>query len=124
MSHKSSEAMFLRFPAELRRWIAEEAQHGRRSMNAVIVDAVEQLKAVRAGRLAEDNHAAAIERTISAARLPKGTAIMLQTEHEHMRTDILVRRPFQADFSVLACVRGGEVVFADDFVMPVAESGA
>jgi hypothetical protein len=123
MSHEFSEAMFLRFPTDLRRWVAEEALHGRRSMNAVIVDAVEQLKATRANRLAEDNHAAAIELTISAARLPKGTAIMLQTEREHLGTDILVRRPSQADYSVLASVDGEEVVFANDFVTPVAESG-
>jgi hypothetical protein len=124
MSHKSSEAMFLRFPADLRRWVAEEALHGRRSMNAVIVDAVEQLKATRAERLAEDSHAVAIELTISAARLPKGTAIMLQTEHDHLGTDILARRPSQADYSVLARVNGEEVVFADDFVTPIAESEA
>jgi hypothetical protein len=124
MSHKSSEAMFLRFPADLRLWVAEEALHGRRSMNAVIVDAVEQLKATRAERLAEDSHAAAIELTISAARLPKGTAIMLQTEHDHLGTDILARRPSQADYSVLARVNGEEVVFADDFVTPIAESEA
>jgi len=93
-------------------------------MNAIIVDAVDQLKATRGERLAENNHAAAIELVISAVRLPKGTAIMLQTENDHLGTDILVRRPSHADYSVLARVRGGEVVFADDFVMPVAESGA
>jgi hypothetical protein len=124
MSHKSSQAMFLRFPPVLRRWVAEEALHGRRSMNAVIVDAVEQFKTTRAERLAEDSHAAAIELTISAARLPKGTAIILQTEHDHLGTDILARRPSQADYSVLARVNGEEVVFADDFVTPIAESGA
>jgi hypothetical protein len=30
----------------------------------------------------DDQHAAAIEMAISVARLPKGTAIILQTEHE------------------------------------------
>ena len=51
MSHKSSEAMFIRFPADLRQWVAEEGLRSRRSMNAVIVDAVDQLK-VTGGRKA------------------------------------------------------------------------
>jgi hypothetical protein len=72
----------------------------------------------------DDQHAAAIEMAISVARLPKGTAIILQTEHDHLGTDILVCRPSQADYSVLASVDGEEVVFADDFVAPVAESRA
>ena len=72
----------------------------------------------------DDQHAAAIEMAISLARLPKGTAIILQTEHDHLRTDILVRRTSQADYSVFACVDGEEVVFANDFVTPVVESEA
>jgi hypothetical protein len=124
MSHKSSQAMFLRFPPILRRWVAEEALHGRRSMNAVIVDAVEQFKTIRTDRLADDRHAAAVEMAISMARLPKGTAILLQTKRHHLGTDILVRSPTQSDYSVLASVDGEEVVFANDFVTPVAESEA
>jgi hypothetical protein len=124
MSHKSSEAMFLRLPADLRRWVAEEALHGRCSMNAVIVDAVDQLKATRTETLAGDNHAAAVELAISIARLPKGAAIMLQTENRHLKTDILVRSPSQADYWILASVDGEEILFADDFVTPAAESGA
>jgi hypothetical protein len=122
MSHKSPEAMFLRFPADLRQWVAQEGLRGRRSMNAVIVDAVEQLKVTRAERLADDSHAAAVELTISVARLPKGTAIMLQTERDHLETDILVRRPSQAHYSLLASVDGEEVVFPDN--VGTAESGA
>jgi hypothetical protein len=71
-----------------------------------------------------DQHAAAIEMAISVARLPRGTAIILQTALTHLGTDILVSRPSQAVYSVLARVRGEEVVFADDFVTPVAASGA
>jgi hypothetical protein len=61
---------------------------------------------------------------ISVAELPKGTTIMLQTEHENLRTHILVQRPSEADCSALACVDGKEVVFAYGFLKPVAESGA
>ena len=71
-----------------------------------------------------DQHAAAIEMAISVALLPGGTAIILQTVHAHPGTDILVSIPSQADYSLLACVRGEEVVFVDDFVTPVAGSGA
>jgi hypothetical protein len=114
----------IRLPTDLRQWVAEEGLRGRRSMNAIIVDAVGQLKATRSERLAADNHVAAIELAISVARLPKGTAIMLQTKHHHLSTDILVRRTSQADYSMLASVDGAEVVFADDFVTPLTESEA
>lgn len=123
MSAESSRSIFLRLPADLRQWVAEEGLRGRRSMNAVIVDAIGQSKAIRTERMAEDNHAAAIELAISVAQLAKGTAIMLQTEHHHLRTGILVRKPSQADYSVLACVRGEDVAFVDDFVAPVVELG-
>jgi hypothetical protein len=75
-------------------------------------------------RAGNKKHAAAIEMAISVARLPTGTATMLQTKHHQLRTDILVREPSQADYSVLAGVDGEEVVFADDFVTPFTESGA
>jgi hypothetical protein len=73
--------------------------------------------------VADDQHTAAIEMTISVALLPRGTAIILQTVH-HLGTDILVCMPYQADYSILACIRGDEVVFADDTVTVVAKSGA
>ena len=74
--------------------------------------------------VADDRHAAAIEMAISVALLPRGTAIILQTSPTHLGTDILVNRPSQVHYSLLACVRGEEVVLADDFVTPVAKSGA
>jgi hypothetical protein len=124
MSAESSRSIFLRLPADLRQWVVHEALIGRRSMNALVVEAVELLKASRTERLADEKHALAIELAISMARLPRGTAIVLQTKHHHLGTDILVREPSQAGYSVLACVRGEEVVFADNFVTPVTESEA
>ena len=124
MSHKSSEAMFLRLPADLRRWVADAALRGRCSMNAVVTEAVDFLMSTRTDQLADDQHAAAIEMAISVARLPKGTATILPPKHHRLRTEILVCEPSQADYSVLACVHGEEVVFADDPVTTVAESGA
>jgi hypothetical protein len=64
----------IRLPTDLRQWVAEEGLRGRRSMNAIIVDAVGQLKATRSERLAADNHVAAIELAISVARLPNTEA--------------------------------------------------
>ncbi len=114
MSGKSSGAMFLRLPADLRQWVAHEAVVGRRSMNAVVVEAVDFLKSTRTDQLADGQHAAAIELAISVARLPKGTAIMLQTKRHHLRTDILVRKPSETNGSILARVHGEGVVFGDD----------
>jgi hypothetical protein len=121
MVHKSTrEAMLqsddlkVRLPADLRQWVAEEALRNRSSMNAVIIKAVDHLKTTRTARLADNNHAAAIELAIAVAQLPKGSAIILQTEHHHLSTDILVREPSHTDCSILARVQGEEVVFADD----------
>jgi len=114
MSDQNSGALFLRLPADLRGWVAQEALRGRRSQNAVVVQALDLLKTTRTDRQAESRHAAAIELAISVARLPKGTAIMLQTKHHYLRTDILVLWPLQTDYLILARVHGEEVVFAGD----------
>ena len=114
MFAESSRSIFLRLPTELREWVAHEALVGRRSKNALVIEAVELLKASRTERLADEKHALAIELAISVARLPKGTAIVLQTEHDHLRTDILVREPSQTNCSILARVRGEQVVFVDN----------
>jgi hypothetical protein len=124
MSHKSSQAMFLRFPPVLRRWVAEEALHGRRSMNAVIVQAVDFLKAKRTEQRAHDNHAAAIERAISLARLPEGTAFLYQPGSHDQETGVFILKPKQAEYSFLARVNGEQVVFAGDPGATFAEAGA
>lgn len=121
MPPESHRSIFIRLPADLREWVVHQALVGRRSMSAVVVEAVDFMKSTQANQFEADQHAAAIERTISVAHLPKGTAIMLQTEHEHLRTQIFVQRPSEADCSVLARVDGKEVVFAENFVTPVAE---
>jgi hypothetical protein len=69
-------------------------------------------------------HDAAIKRAISVAQLPKGTAIVLQTDYLELKTDILVRAPSDAEYTVLVHVSGEEVVFADDPTGAVAEAGA
>jgi hypothetical protein len=114
-----SDDLKVRLPADLRQWVAEEALRGRSSLNAVIVEAVDQLKATRIETLADDNHAAAIELAISVARLPKGAAIVLQTKHHRLWTEIMVRELSQTNYSILARVQGEEVVFADDFAEAV-----
>jgi hypothetical protein len=114
----------IRLPADVKEWVAQEAAGRHCPMNTVVLDALNTKMTLVLSEQAKKKHDAAIELTISAARLPKGTAIMLQAEHDHLGTDILVRRPSQADYSVLASVDGEDVVFADDFVTPVVESGA
>ncbi len=114
----------VRLPGDLRHWVAQEALRGCRSINAVVIEAIDLLKATRTNQLADDRHATAIEMAISVARLPKGTAIILQTEHHGLRTDILVREPLETDYLIIARVHGEEVLFADDPVATVAETGA
>ena len=123
MSAESSRSIFLRLPADLREWVAHEALVGRRSMNALVIEAVEFLKASRTERLADEKHALAIELAISLARCPKGTEIIFRPGNNTHKTEILIRKPSQADYSVLASVHGEEVVFADDPVTIFTESG-
>jgi hypothetical protein len=114
MSPESSRSIFVRLPADLRQWVVHEALVGRRSMNALVVEAIELLKANRTDRLAEEKHALAIELAISLVRCPNGTEIILRLGCNNHRTEILVREPSQVDYLVLASVQGEEVVFADD----------
>jgi hypothetical protein len=93
-------------------------------MNAVVIEAVDLLKATRTEQLADARHAAAIELAISLGRLPKGTEIILKSGDNSHATEILVRRPPQPDYSLLARVHGEEVVCVDDPPTTVAESGA
>ena len=104
----------IRLPADVKAWVVEEAAARQCPMNTVVLDALKTKMALVLSEQENKKHAAAIEMAISLARLPKGRAIILQTEHDHLGTDILVRRPSQGDYSVLASVDGEEVVFADD----------
>ena len=117
-------ALFLRLPADLREWVADEALRSRRSMNAVVIEGVNLLRVTRTDQLADDHHAAAIELAISVARLPKGTAIILNRDDNSRTTEILVRRPTEPDFSILARVHGEEVVFASDPIATLTETEA
>ncbi len=93
-------------------------------MNAVVVGAIESLKAARADRYADDRHDAAIEAAISLGRLPKGTEIILRPDRTARRTEILVHRPSQTSYELLARVQDDEVVFADYPFSGVAANGA
>lgn len=46
---------------------------------------------------------------------------MLDAEDRHLKKDVLVCRPPQRDYSLLARVDGDEVVFADDFGRPLGD---
>jgi hypothetical protein len=113
----------IRLPADVKAWVVEEAAARQCAMNTVVLDALKTKMTLVLSEQENKKHVAAIELAISVARLPKGAASMLQTKHHQLRTDILVREPSQADYSVLARVDGEEVVFADDPVTAVAESG-
>jgi hypothetical protein len=67
-----------------------------------------------AERHACDRHAAAIEPAIPLARVPKSTEIAWTPDNNGRRSEILARKPSQADYTVLAIAHGDEVVFAND----------
>jgi len=106
--------IIFRLPAALKAWVAEEAAGRKCPMNMVILDALTMKMDQALSEQLGQKHDAAVKLAISVAQLPKGTAIVFQTEHHDLRTDILVREPSQTDYSILARVHGEEVVFADD----------
>jgi hypothetical protein len=65
-----------------------------------------------AGSLA---HIAAVDLAISVAHLPRSTAIILQSKSACISpaTDILVKAPGDADYTLLARVWGVDVTFVD-----------
>ncbi len=74
--------------------------------------------------VADDRHAASIEMAISVAQLPKGTAIILQTKHRHLSTEILVCEHLQTKYSILARVYGEQVDFADNAAGAAGSGGS
>jgi hypothetical protein len=124
LPNRSLPRLNIRPPADVKEWVAQEAAARQCPMNTVVLDALKTKMALVLSEQENKKHAAAIELAISVARLPKGTATILPPKHHRLRTEILVCEPSQADYSILACVHGEEVVFADDPVTTVAESGA
>ena len=102
----------VRLPGDPHRWVAEEALRSSYSMNAVVVAAIETLRTARSDQLADHRHKAAIETAISLGWLPKGTEIILTPDKNDRRTEVMIRKPAETHFSVLAHVHGEDVVFA------------
>jgi len=67
MPQERSQQLFVRLPADLRRWIAEEAARTRRSLNAVLIEAIYLFRADRTASRCGRDHAAAIEQAIVTA---------------------------------------------------------
>ena len=112
----------VRLPAALKDWVAQEAADRKCPMNTIVLDALTMKMDQALSEQLAKKHDAAVNLAISVAQLPKGTAIILQTEHHGLRADILVREPLQVDYSILARVDGEEVVFAHN-ITGAAQSG-
>ncbi len=113
----------VRLTATLKAWVAQEAAARKCPMNTVILDALSMTMNQALREQLRREHDAAVRLAISIAQLPKGTAIVLQTEQHDLITDILVREPFQTNYSILARVHGEQVVFADN-TAETAENGS
>jgi hypothetical protein len=83
-------------------------------MNAVVLDALNTKMTSVLSAERDKEHDAAVRMAISVALLPKGTAIMLQTDSSRLKTDILAKTPTDADYFPLARVSHQEVTFTDD----------
>ncbi len=79
----------VRLPADLSLWIAEEASNTRRSMNGVVVEALNLLKDVRADELRGPKHDAAVFQAITLAEMPRGTSIIIKSGQRPFQTELL-----------------------------------
>ena len=124
MTKKCPNPMFLRLPQDLRLWVADEALRGRRSMNSLLVEAVDFFRGSRSRERRDHDHSAAIEQAISLARLPQSTSIIMRSGHHEHETEILIQTPSNADLVPLARVSGQEVTFATDAAIAAANADA
>ena len=108
--------LLVRLPVDVKEWVAQEALDRGCSMNAVIVDALNAKITSVFGETQNKKHAAAIKAVIDIEQLPKGTAILMPPSHRQRETDLLVRRPADVDYGLLARVSGEDATYAEDDV--------
>jgi hypothetical protein len=85
-------------------------------MNAVVLDALNIKMTLSLNEQMNKKHDAAVKQAIFVADVPRGTQLILQSASPGMKTDILIKAPADADYSLLARVHGDEVTFADDLL--------
>ena len=110
--------LLVRLPVDVKEWVAQEALDRGCSMNAVIVEALNAKITSVFGETQNKKHAAAIKAVIDIEQLPKGTAILMPPSHRQRETDLLVRRPADVDYGLLARVSGEDATYAEDDVPP------
>jgi hypothetical protein len=111
----------VRLPAIMKAWVAQEAADRNCPMNTVVLDAMSTRMNLASIEQMNKKHDAAIKLAISVAQVPKGTAIILQSDRPKLKTDILVKGSADADYSVLARVCGEEIIFFDNSTTNTAD---
>ncbi|MGD0561754.1 MAG: hypothetical protein ABSA66_01585 [Roseiarcus sp.] len=79
----------MRLPANLSLWIAEEASNTCRSMNGVVVEALNLLKDIRADERRGPKHDAAVSKAMTLVEMPQGTSIIIRSGQGPFQTELL-----------------------------------
>jgi len=116
VSSRNTSKFVLRLPPDLRQWIADEAVHSLRSMNAVVIEAVGLLMESRAEERRGHKHAAAVLQAIASGALVKGAwaCIIIKPDLHAMQTELLIQKPGEDEPIVFACVRGENIEMVGD----------
>ena len=101
----------VRFPTDLHSWIADQSFEGHCSMNAVVVEAVQAFKVLRAGEGRGRKHAAAVSLAIASAHLARGTAMFTKSGEHAFETVLLVQYPGKGELTVYARILNHPLIF-------------
>jgi len=106
----------LRLPPDLRQWIADEAVHSLRSMNAVVIEAVGFLMESRAEERRGHKHAEAVLHAIASSELVKGAwaCMIIKPDQHAMQTELLIQKSGEDEPILFASITGENIdMFGD-----------
>lgn len=85
--------LFVRLPSDLRDWVVAEALDGRRSMNSIVIEAVNLLLVTRREERRGRKHAAAVSFAMASAEPPQGGSIITKSCQPAFQTELLLQKP-------------------------------
>lgn len=106
--------LIVRLPIRVRDWIADEAHKGRRSMNSVVIEAVNVLIATRAQEQRGPKHDAAVTHALASTELSHCDCIISKSRHHAFQTELLVQEPVTGKLSAIACITDEHIHFFTD----------
>ena len=92
----------VRLPSDLGSWIAQEASDSDCAMNSVVVEALYMLKSARVEERRGSKHDAAVSKAMKLMDLPRGASIIINSDLQVFRTELLLQRVTSNDLTLSA----------------------